>query len=433
MYKEFQYADFTALSVFLIMLGLVSYVVFSFAAEYIFKKWESRRAKAVANSNQVVASSEENHSSSVADPEMKAARWSPYKRIDFPIWFMLLGLLFVAWCCYSTFHYIQNYVITTNGQAEYTLQNYIAIFHSYVTNASYETNPPQYLGIAQRMVEIVSIFCIFAFVYNICLSRISWKDIFYLAGGCGWIVQMILWSNRGYFLSLMSLVVYLVYYFLKLRFQWKKKIDIIIAFSGALLLICFLPCFLKMHEMLGRGAIGRDSALWVITIYVNSGIRDFDIFLRNPTFPSVPGAELFYGVYKSLHVFLHSGDNVVRHLEMVALNDVGYSNIFTSFRRFYTTGREAGIIFFAGMQGVIYTVGYIFNRENLKKGRVIFNVLLFSYFSNAIFYLPVDDIFYTTYISLGIPARILLMYVIYFLFFRKQLNLPMEKVEGAAQ
>ena len=410
-YKEFQYSDFTASAVFHIMLGLVSYAVASYLAQILYKKWEIKRSKKMVQDTTTL------------EIERPQEPFQRYQRIDLPIIFLLICILFVFWCCYASYHYMENYVIQQCGEGDYTMSQILGIFRSFTTDAAYETNPPKYLGISQRLVELGGVFCFFTLAYNICLCKVHWKDVFYFAGACSWIAETLLQSNRGTFLTMLSLLTYLFYYFLKMRNGWKKRVDIIMGVAACIVLVLFMFVFLQLRIILGRGsAMTREQNLYYLTIYINGGIRDFDIYLRNPTFPAVPGSELFYGIYKSLHVFFNIGDNIVPHLEFVSLNGVTYSNIFTAFRRFYTAGKEVGIIVWAGLQGVIYTIGYLINRSNLKKGKVIFNVILFSYFSNAIFYLPVTDMFYMACFSIGVPARILLMYLIYFVLFRKQLN-----------
>jgi oligosaccharide repeat unit polymerase len=365
----------------------------------------------------------ENKDDMVSTTEIGTYKFHQYKRIDFPAIIYFLGIIFVAGTCWYTFRYISDVVIRFNGEGEYSLSRIFANYYVYSTNPEYEVITPRVLSISQRVLELIGVFCFFSFCYNICLCKPNWKDILYFSGVIGWVLQAIFLSNRGLFLSMLAILIFFLYYFIKMRFAWSKKVDAVFLIAGICALVCFLLFFLKLRVILGRGSeMSKEDSIRYITIYINGGIRDFDIYLRNSTFPALPGLELFYGIYKSLHVFFNVGGNLVRHLETVSLNDVIYSNIFTAFRRFYTVGREWGILLFSGLQGAIYTWGYTFNKEHLLKGQVCFNVILFTYLSYTFLYLPVDDVFYTTCFSLGVPARLILFYCIYFIFFRKKVN-----------
>ena len=425
-YQQMQYFDFTFSGEYHIILGLGSFLLFSALVQVTYRKTMTKQAIA----------GDEKTEKAIAGVEKtkgleQAGTFQRYQRIDFPAVLIILAVIFCIGCCIGTYQFMRGVAVEYSGEGDYPLSQVINLYHYYHLSFDHDVNTPLILGLAQRVLEIYGIFSVYGLLYNIVLAKVSWKDIAFISGIIAWICQMTLLSNRGLFLKLMAITIYILYFFLKMRFHWSKKVDAITAIVGLVALILFLPLFIKLHEIVGRGAISREAALHTLTIYINGGIRDFDIYLRNPTFPEVFGAELFYGIYKSLHVFLNIGDNVQKYLEMVSLNGVGYSNIFTAFRRFYTVGRDAGIIFFSGLQGAIFTFGYLFNKTRLQRGEVCFNVLLFAYFSNTILYLPIEELFYSTNFSLGVPARILLMYVIYYIFFRKQLNKPVKKDESA--
>ena len=73
-----------------------------------------------------------------------------------------------------------------------------------------------------------------------------------------------------------------------------------------------------------------------------------------------------------------------------------------------------GMIVLSSIQGMIFTMGYMHNKKNAYRMKLGFGLLLYGYLSYTVFYLPIDDVLYSSVLSIGTPIRILVMYLLYY-------------------
>ena len=397
-YEKFGYSTFQFKTIIYMTIGFLSYIGCSYLAKYIVNQ-------------------KENGISTGTGQVSKAQ-----KRIEYPAIIYILVLAFELVLCIS-FEKFAVQLVTSYGLNN---SNFLTTSSSYriiSTSADYDFQMPAYLRYGLRLIEIAGTYLAFIFFYNFSIKKLNWKDALCILGVVFWLVSIFLRADRGTMLNVMACLICLLYFFSKRATEWSKKTDIIMVSIGGAALVLYVLIFPFMTIFMGRdsvsGAIAH--ATDTILVYVSSATRAFDLYLQNPVTPAYFGQELFAALFKSLHTFFGIGENTVRHLEMVYYADLG-TNIYTCFRRFYTIGGIFGILFFSGLEGFLYTFGYEYNKVTLQKGQVVFNIILFSYMSPGLFFMPIDDIFYSTYVSVGFPARVLLMYLIYRFFLRGKIN-----------
>lgn len=384
-YRRASYDTFGALSALYIVLGILSFVIFSTIPYFHFRK------------------------------RMPRSRTMPVERgrIEIPGGRLCLQavVLFEVVTTIMLYMHLRSTVLGLG----YSASSLTAIIANYriISQFLEMARIPTILSIFTRISELTSIIAIFVFCHNACFKVYKRRDLLLLVIVSLEAAQLLLKSSRGELLTRMAAFVVLIYFFLKMRDGFSVRVDKKLFKAGTLTLTVFLLAFLMLAVGLGRyESLGDMDIVAYLSGYISYGIRNFDLYIKNPVEEKMFGQELFYALRASINQWT-GGEILVRHLEFRSIDGMNTGNVYTAFRRFYSLWGLGGIVFFSGLQGFVYTWMYMKCMMKARGGRISFLMLLFAYISKTLFYMPIDDVFYSSLLSVGIVPRLLLLYGLY--------------------
>lgn len=117
----------------------------------------------------------------------------------------------------------------------------------------------------------------------------------------------------------------------------------------------FLISFIILAIVLGkRNSFAELNVKEYLTKYISVGIRNFDLFLKNPVRSDFFGQETFPGFHRILYNYLNIGNLYATPLDGIQFNGFSMGNIYTAFRRYYADFGLFGMLF------ISYLLGYFF-------------------------------------------------------------------------
>ena len=254
----------------------------------------------------------------------------------------------------------------------------------------------------------------FILIYNICFDKIQKGDIWIILTIIAWMGLCLITSQRGGILIIICSGIYLSYLFSGMTGTRKAKLNKKFMIIGIILFAGILIFFITSTVFLGRYKTYKDlNILDYLAGYVSNGIRNFDLFLKDLTVDKkLYGQETFSAIYRSIYIYLKKGEFVSRHLEFRNINGINTGNVYTAFRRYYSDFGVLGIAILSAFEGMIFTWGYFYNKRKADEGNICFNHILYTYFVYGVFFMPVDDMFYSRF-TVGLIPRVILLYVLY--------------------
>lgn len=387
-YDDFNYSEFSIRSTIFILMGILSFFTGSwFVYLYYCKKYS-------LNEKEIV--------------EIKRKRLEPglvYNLIAFG-----LEMVTLIWA----FVYMRGMVVS-RGYSIATITLIIQRYHIFSQYLN-DVNEPVLLGAMINYSAVFGIISLFIFIHNKCFQCSEKKDFIHIIIAFLWLSISVLRSNRGNLLIFLSALMYFLFIFWKMYDGWKLDVDKKICKTAIIMAILFIVLFMFLMVFMGRHKSLADiNIMRYLSTYISCPIRNFDLFLKDSlSNTQYIGSETFYSIYRSFYRLLGYGDSFTRHLEFRSINGLNTGNIYTAFRRFYSDFGMTGMIVLSSIQGMIFTMGYMHNKKNAYRMKLGFGLLLYGYLSYTVFYLPIDDVLYSSVLSIGTPIRILVMYLLYY-------------------
>ena len=153
-------------------------------------------------------------------------------------------------------------------------------------------------------------------------------------------------------------------------------------------------------------------------IYFSGGIRNLDQYLKEPTVaPQIFGEETFVQLHRNLYISYGIGKDFVRYLEFRGINGRNIGNIYTSYRRFYHDFGVLGVIFLPLIQGIVISLMYYRLNRNPRNDKINYLEVIYCYLSYTTMYITIDDLFYSSWVSITGIKILIIMYVAYFFIF----------------
>lgn len=273
---------------------------------------------------------------------------------------------------------------------------------------------PSNVNLGTQLSEMFGSLSLFIFLHNLTFRVKKRKDIWQLIIILIYILQLILLSLRGSIIMLAGAVIYFVYFFWNIYYGWTQKVQErilrlgIISFSALLVFFILLLVIMGRVETLKGYDVGRE--LWV---YVSAGIRNFDLFIKDPSHIGTTGHETFTNILNGISNIFGVGEFVKRHLEFETINGLNTGNLFTAFRRYYSDFGIFGLFILPGIEGYIFTSMYMRVKRKVFKGEMPFLLFLFVKYSYAMMYIPIDDVFFSSILRIGLIYRIPVYYILF--------------------
>lgn len=226
-------------------------------------------------------------------------------------------------------------------------------------------------------------------------------------------LSVVLIFLRGNRINLISYVV--AFIFLINLFSSNKNIKkTLISISAVIVL--FLLSFYFTATLVGRKS--NLNFFDYISNYIGGSINLFDLYLKKPVIPTYKFSEVFPGLYQNMFDFGFVHETIKKQLEFRnTITRIELGNVYTSFRRFYSSLGVFGVGLFSFLQSII------FNFLKLKSQK---SKLLLILFSSLLYCLPlvaIEDQFYINCFSIGYLLDILILIICYIFIFKINFSL----------
>lgn len=389
-YNEWNIADYSLKSVILLLVGISSFI---FASTLALKYYKEK-------TNNII-------------PIRR-------NRINIPDYFVILSLLFG---CVTLYIFIQNmkHVLEIAGSEDGNITHIIAAYHWYVTHEPEKFKVPARVLYCLYVLTVNSILFLFVSIHNYVFRVFKNKDYIYVVCVLFWPVVSILNSSRYELLCMMSIIIYLLYFFENMYYGNSQLVRKKIIKFGCKLLLAFLVFFIFLTIYMGRRQSFSDLEIKnYLTIYISAGIRNFDLFVNSPPDIQGWGKETFPSIYRFLYNHFGIGGYYKIPLEYRSINGQNMGNIFTCFRRYYSDFGLGGLILVPFMFGFFITCLYYKTKTRCKRNVIGFELLVFAYLSRCVFFMPIEDYFFIFDVSARGIFKIMVLYVLYRLFIKKK-------------
>lgn len=278
--------------------------------------------------------------------------------------------------------------------------------------------------ITNSLVDIGYVFSylyIFFFIYNVTRTHKIKKYLIYLLPVLIYAIQSVLFGGRTGLLQMATLIIVLIYY-IEVGTKREKYSKIFKKYVKKLVpaFVIILLVFWYLNDASGRATTSM-SPLYYVSVYVGSGIKNLDSFLKSykwVDFGAGFGWETFGGIYSFLkHFFNIAYDGLVLEYQS-HVNGLYMGNVYTSLRRYYHDFGYIGIIvlpFFMGSVISIFAKGTrrtllsltINSRKTSEAGIIIYGILAYAI---AIFF--IEDFFYINVLSTDYILKFIELFIV---------------------
>lgn len=218
---------------------------------------------------------------------------------------------------------------------------------------------------------------------------------------------------QGYRIQLVALIIALIFdlfFFFQIVYEWKVRINFKIAARVCIFFILVCIGFYYVKFFIGK-LQESNGVLAYVTNYFGGSLQLFDMYLVNPP---QKGYETFAALVDSLKKFgLFEGiETVVQHEYRSASTGVYIGNVYTGFRNYYNDYGIIGVLFFSALYGYIFSKWYrILKMKRVWKFNAVFSFLLYSYFLYTVVFHFFTDYFFAL-MGVGWCINILIFYMV---------------------
>jgi oligosaccharide repeat unit polymerase len=217
---------------------------------------------------------------------------------------------------------------------------------------------------------------------------------------------------QGYRIQLVALIIALIFdlfFFFQIVYEWKARINFKIALRICVFFILICIGFYYVKFFIGKLQESNGVVAYV-TNYFGGSLQLFDMYLENP---SQKGYETFAALVDSLKKLgLFEGvKTVVQHEYRSANTGVYIGNVYTGFRNYYNDYGVIGVLFFSSLYGYIFSKWYrTLKIKRAWKFNSVFSFLLYSCFLYTIVFHFFTDYFFAL-MGVGWCVNILMFYM----------------------
>lgn len=228
-----------------------------------------------------------------------------------------------------------------------------------------------------------------------------------------YLVSSLLSANRLQYLRFLAAGFIMFYIMWNRKTNWTRNISGKLLRYAIPIMVLVLILFSSLRGVVGR--VNNQSTIDYITRYAGASIELFDQFVENPSGKTEYwGEETFHGAYTVLRKLKLSDYNKIGHLEFRRLGRTKYSsNTYTAIRRYYRDFGLMGVLILEGLTSVIYSYFYYFQIRTFGR-ESIFKDILYAFAYYAIPMYSINEIFYSSYISLSFIIQILGIWFVLF-------------------
>lgn len=279
---------------------------------------------------------------------------------------------------------------------------------------------PTHINLIYKFIQIFALLDMFIFINNVQFEKF-WRNVGYLVTPVILFVMALFVANRGDIL-LFLMASFSCWYIVQLRVKgFGKRLRRKVVKSAALLGGAFLIFFwLLVFLLQADNEVAQNSMLFYVSNYVSGPVASFDLYIKQGGESCQWwGQETFVTLNNNLASF-GLGHKSERFLEF--RDTIGYAvtNIYSSFRRFYHDFGNEGLILLSLFQGWISTRFYNYVLTKSFKSVIDFPLCVFCYLFYTIPYTFIDELFYSSNVSISGIYKIALFYIVYKAYFLTQ-------------
>lgn len=287
-----------------------------------------------------------------------------------------------------------------------------------------EEQMPFLLRQMTKLVTVQGFFFGTVLVNNVVARGFRRSDVWLFLPILGTAIQTLLNAGRLDILKLIACILVASYILWHRKKGWNRNLSRRFIKIGFFSLVGMLVGFYLL-----KGAAGRESTfdpMYYISLYVGGSIKLFDMFMQSPPAPStIWGKESFYLVNQFLSKFGNENLAYIRHLEFRFCNGVNVGNVYTALRRYYFDFGIAGVVILTTILSLI--VHWLYCKVKYSKSRKLdFGIVAFSYLFCIVPMFPIDDIFFSSYLSTSYAVNFLLLYLLYFMFVKRKFRFKLK-------
>lgn len=338
-------------------------------------------------------------------------------RYDIHIFYLILALIISL--CTPWLYY--NYIADIVGSRGFNLISIGYVINKYrtlslTTVGNTVERIPLFLNILIRVSYAVTIVAAYSVLRNVIYSKFKKKDFINIFIIIGYVFLACIQSSRGSILQMIIFMLSISYFLLNIKWNWNKQIVakkfINVAVKS---FIAFMMLFLLLNVALERySSYDKFDYVRYISTYISGGIRNFDLFIKQPLDDNkFIGQETFSGVAQNMRGLLEL-PSFNRHLEFRSIEFMSTGNLYTAFRRYYHDFGLLGLVVFPFTQGYLLTKFYNKVKNSAKQGKISFLTILYSCVAYTCFYIPIDDLFFSSLLSVRfVLSNIFLYFLMY--------------------
>ncbi|WP_144356771.1 O-antigen polymerase [Streptococcus pasteurianus] len=217
-------------------------------------------------------------------------------------------------------------------------------------------------------------------------------------------------AGRTQLLKLMSALIIYYYILWHQKYGWNRILTFKILSIGVSSLLVGIPTFYYGLKLLGRET--ARSIFDYAADYLGSGIVLFSEYVKNPIPRNIWGEESLYSVVKVLHFLGLSEPSTSYNMEFRRLG-IGYSNVYSFFRRPLHDFGVLGMYLFVGCIAVFFA--YMYYRKikgNTNLNSTTYWTLVYGYFFYWIISSPIIQ-YSVAYVSVGTVTFLIILLLLF--------------------
>ncbi|MCZ3703539.1 oligosaccharide repeat unit polymerase [Lactobacillus mulieris] len=271
---------------------------------------------------------------------------------------------------------------------------------------------PGYLQQLAKLLTVCGYFYSFALFFNLANKTIKKADYYLCIPNIViYIIYSILDSNR---LNLLGLVgAFVIYYFAIKNVSQQHSNSVKSLFKLIVSFVIVLFVFYGIRLIVGRTGSEDTDFISYISMYVGAPVKLLDMFIKQPVSDfTVWGKETFVSINSLLRKMGFDIPKYLMHKEFRIYNGISLGNVYSAYRSWYSDFGLIGVFSLQSIFSIFYTCYYYI----LKKKGILnhqFAFLLYGYFSLALFLHPIEDWFYSMFVSVGTLTFIIIFAIIY--------------------
>lgn len=299
---------------------------------------------------------------------------------------------------------------------------YLGMMSYYRGYVAYDSSAEGMSTLLTQFIKLCTAFgfvSIYILVYNSIVKRDFKRDGYLIIFVLLSMMQTVLGGGRGTILWLFSTAFVVSYITVMRKRNWKGHINFKYIKYGILILVTLLIGFYFLKNLI-RIFNTTNSIVDYISSYAGGSIQLFNLYIKDPTTPSkLVGQESCVGIYSTLDklsimdISSYYPNN--SNLEFRFSNGISIGNVYGAFRRYYHDFGILGVSILQIICSLFYNIYYNKIKTLNKSHKSDFYILLYAYLTYHLFMMPIDDIFFKSFISLNCLTTVILLYIVYYL------------------